>query len=140
MRRFVKSVLTPLAVAFAAAGLALIAPAVALADDVVSDARAAGIIGEQANAGDMGLLGVRDAARATPDLRRRIDEINGERRRVYFERAQAASAAPAEMAAAVACQLLAGRVAVGEDYRDEAGVWRQHTASAPVVMPSYCAP
>lgn len=130
----------------AAAGfaLAMTAPASALADDVVDAARAAGIIGEQASGTEVGLLGVRDDARATDDLRRRVAQINGERRQVYFDRATRLSreggttVTPAEMAAATTCQLFANRIAVGEWYRDEAGAWRQRTSSAAVQTPSFC--
>jgi uncharacterized protein len=130
----------------AALGMALVlsAPAAALADDVVDAARAAGIVGEQATGTEVGLLGIRDDARATDDLRRRVAQINGERRQVYFDRAGRVSqqggvtVTPAEMAAATTCQLFANRVSVGEWYRDETGTWRQHTASAPVQMPSFC--
>ena len=133
------------ALSAAALGFALVlaAPAAALADDVVEAARAAGIVGEQATGTDVGLLGIRDQARATDDLRRRVAQINGERRQVYFDRAARVSVdgvtvTPAEMAAATACQLFSNRVDVNEWYRDEGGTWRQRTASAPVAMPSFC--
>jgi len=131
-------------VALAGIGLVMAAPAAAMADDVVNAARAAGIVGEQSTGTEVGLLGIRDDARATDDLRRRVAQINGERRQVYFDRAGRVSqqggvtVTPAEMAAATTCQLFASRVSVGEWYRDEAGTWRQHTASAPVQMPSFC--
>lgn len=123
--------------------LALATPASALADDVVEAARSSGIVGEQANGTEVGLLGIRDEARADADLRRRVAQINGERRRVYFDRAARVSVdgvtvTPAEMAAATACQLFSSRVALGEWYRDEGGTWRQRTESAPVATPSFC--
>lgn len=124
----------------AALAASMTAPASAIADDVVAAARASGVIGEQASGVQAGLLGVRDEAAASEDLRRRLNEINGERRAVYFERARQRGVNPAEMAAATACQLLATRVNIGEWYRGEDGEWRQHTQSAPVVMPSYCPP
>jgi uncharacterized protein YdbL (DUF1318 family) len=133
-----------LAVAVCALSLGLSAQALAQADDVVAAARTAGIVGEQASGTEVGTLGIRDEARANDDLRRRVAQINGERRQVYFDRAASRSqelgmtVAPAEMAAATACQLLANRVGVGEWYRDEAGAWRQRTASAPVARPSFC--
>jgi hypothetical protein len=43
------------------------------------------------------------------------------------------------MAAAVACEVFSGRIALGERYRNEQGQWRQRTASAPVQVPSFCA-
>ena len=42
------------------------------------------------------------------------------------------------MAAAVACEVFQNRIAVGERYRDEAGQWRQRSASQPVALPSFC--
>ena len=42
------------------------------------------------------------------------------------------------MAAAVACEVFQGRIAVGERYRNEGGQWRQRTASDPVEVPSFC--
>jgi uncharacterized protein YdbL (DUF1318 family) len=123
--------------------MALAAPAAAIADEVVDAARTAGIVGEQATGTEVGLLGIRDEARAEADLRRRVAQINGERRQVYFDRAARVSVdgvtvTPAEMAAATACQLLSSRVAVGDWYRDEGGTWRQRTADAPVAIPSFC--
>jgi uncharacterized protein YdbL (DUF1318 family) len=131
-------------IATAGVALVLATPAAAIADDVVDAARAAGIVGEQATGTEVGLLGIRDEARANDDLRRRVSQINGERRQVYFDRAGRVSqqggvtVTPAEMAAATTCQLFASRVGVGEWYRDESGTWRQRTASAPVAMPSFC--
>lgn len=133
----------PFAAALALMG-AVAAPAFAQAD-AISAARSAGIIGEQTNGTEVGTLGIRDEARATDDLRRRVAQVNGERRQVYFDRAEARSrelgitVSPAEMAAATACQLLTSRVGVGEWYRDEGGTWRQRSADAPVAMPSFCA-
>ncbi len=97
-------------------------------------ARAAGVIGEQAD----GYLGVAAGQTASADLRARVDQINIRRRAAYTERAAATGVSVNEMAAAVACQLLASRVQVGERYRDESGTWRQRTASAPVAIPSFC--
>ncbi|MDX2238656.1 MAG: YdbL family protein [Hyphomonadaceae bacterium] len=131
--------LSPLPLRKALAGLAIAAaligaPAAAIADDVVDAARAGGVIGEQAD----GYLGVAAGQTASADLRARVDQINIRRRAAYTERAAATGVSVNEMAAAVACQLLATRVQVGERYRDEAGTWRQRTASAPVAVPSFC--
>jgi hypothetical protein len=131
--------LSPLPLRKALAGLAIAAallgaPAAAIADDVVDAARAGGVIGEQAD----GYLGVASGQTASADLRARVDQINIRRRAAYTDRASQTGASVNEMAAAVACQLLSTRVAVGERYRDEAGTWRQRTASAPVAVPSFC--
>jgi hypothetical protein len=127
-----------------AGGLAAVvlmgAPASAIADDVIDAAVAAGIAGEQANGDQIGLVGIRDEARATADLRARIADLNAQRRAAFIRRAEQRGARPAEMAAAVACEIFRSRIAVGEYYRDETGSWRQHTAAAPVAVPSYCPP
>jgi uncharacterized protein len=112
----------------------LIAPQAAAQDATVEAARAAGQVGEQAD----GLLGYPTGASPSADVRARVDQINIRRRAAYSERAVASGATPAEMAAAVACQIFSSRIAVGEKYRNEAGQWRQRTASAPVEMPSFC--
>ena len=76
-----------------------------------------------------------------PDLlgnSERAAEINIRRRALYTSRAQQRNVSVNEMAAAVACEIFQGRIAVGERYRDEGGQWRQRTASQPVSMPSFC--
>lgn len=119
----------------AATVLALTATAAAQQPDaVLGAARAAGIVGEQAD----GYLGVVPGASASADVRARVDQINIRRRAVYTERATERDATVNEMAAAVACEIFDQRIAVGERYRDEAGQWRQRTASSPVVRPSFC--
>lgn len=116
------------------AGALLCAPlAAAQADPVVEQARAQGLVGEQTD-GFLGL--VTDSVSA--DVRAHVNQINIRRRAAYTERAAANGASASEMAAAVVCQIYASRIALGERYRDEAGVWRQHTASQPVVRPSFC--
>ncbi len=117
-----------------AAGLASAAPAFAQADSVVEAARAAGTVGEQTD----GYLGIVAGASASADVRARVDQINIRRRAAYTERAAASGASANEMAAAVACQIFASRIDVGERYRNEAGQWVQRTASAPVQIPSFC--
>ena len=126
------------AIVFAALfATALALPALAQsADAVVSEARASGLVGEQAD----GFLGFAPDAAVSADLRGRVDQINIRRRGVYTSRAAERNVTVNEMAAAVACEIFQGRIAVGERYRNEAGQWRQHTASAPVEIPSFCAP
>jgi uncharacterized protein YdbL (DUF1318 family) len=110
-------------------------PAAAQADPVVEQARAAGAVGEQAD----GFLGIAPGADVSADVRARVDQINIRRRAAYTERAAQSGASANEMAAAVACQVFASRIAVGERYRDESGAWRTHTAAEPVQAPSFCA-
>lgn len=125
-----------LSAALIAAALACSIPASAQqADAVVAQARASGLVGEQAD----GFLGYVPNAQISADLRGRVDQINIRRRALYTSRAAERDASPSEMAAAVACEIFANRISVGERYRDEAGQWRQHTVSQPVATPSFCA-
>lgn len=117
-----------------AAGLALAAPALAQSDAVLAQARAAGIVGEQAD----GYVGVASGQTASADVRSRVDQLNIRRRAAYTQSASERGVSINEMAAAVACEIFSNRIAVGERYRDESGTWRQRTASAPVVKPSFC--
>jgi uncharacterized protein YdbL (DUF1318 family) len=115
--------------------MAMALPARAQAGDaVVAQARAGGQVGEQAD----GYLGYPNGAQASADVRAHVDQINIRRRALYTSRASERSVSVNEMAAAVACEIFQGRIAVGERYRDESGQWRQRTASQPVAMPSFC--
>lgn len=123
-----------LAAAALTAALALASPSWAQIDAVVTDARIAGLVGEQAD----GFLGFSPNAQASADLRGRVDQINIRRRALYTSRATERNVSVNEMAAAVTCEIFAGRIGQGERYRDEAGQWRQRTAAQPVAMPSFC--
>ena len=125
------------AAALAAAVLALAAPAMAqqAGDPLISQARANGLIGEQAD----GFLGFVPGASISADLRGRVEQNNMQRRQLYTRRANERSVSVNEMAAAVACEVFSSRIAVGEKYRNQGGQWRQRTATAPVEMPSFCA-
>lgn len=121
--------------AIAAATLGLSAPAFAqAADATLAQARANGLIGEQAD----GYLGFVPGATISADLRGRVEQNNIQRRQLFTRRAAERSVSVNEMAAAVACEVFERRIAVGERYRDEGGQWRQRTASSPVVQPSFC--
>jgi uncharacterized protein YdbL (DUF1318 family) len=122
----------PIIALILAGAMALAAPAAAQ-DSVLFQARADGLIGEQAD----GYLGVAPGASPSADVRARMDQNNIRRRAVYTQRASARAVSVNEIAAAVVCQSFS-EIAVGERYRDEAGQWRQRTAGAPVVMPSFC--
>jgi len=121
-------------IAFAAAAL-LGGASVALAqssgaDPVVEQARAGGIVGEQAD----GYLGF---AKTPPaDLKSRVDAINIKRRAIYTDLAAQRGVTVQEVAAATACQLFQTRVAPGEAYRSEAGIWGVRNGA--VQKPSYC--
>lgn len=126
--------LTIAAVAGVLLAAALAVPAAAQNDAVLAQGRANGLIGEQAD----GYLGFVPGAQISADLRARVDQNNIRRRALYTERATQRNASVNEMAAAVACEVFAGRIAMGERYRDERGQWRQRTASQPVAVPSFC--
>lgn len=111
------------------------APAAAQAQDVaIGQARASGLVGEQAD----GYLGFVPGAAISADLRGRVEQNNIQRRALYARRASERNVSINEMAAAVACEVFARRIAVGERYRDETGQWRQRTAAEPVATPSFC--
>lgn len=118
-----------------AAAISFNTPAAAqAADSVVAGARASGAVGEQAD----GYLGFSPGASISADVRGRVEQINIQRRALYTRRAAERGVSVNEMAAAVACEVFERRIAVGERYRDQAGQWRQRTASTPVAMPSFC--
>jgi hypothetical protein len=117
-----------------AGALLLAAPAQAQNDAALAQARAGGLIGEQAD----GYLGFVPGANISADLRGRVEQNNIQRRALYTRRAAERNVSVNEMAAAVACEVFSRRIAVGERYRNEGGQWRQRTASAPVQMPSFC--
>jgi len=102
------------------------------ADPVVEAARAAGTVGEQAD----GYVGVRSGS---PDVAKRVAQINIQRRAVYTDTAAAKTGVTVvDVAAAAGCQLLASRVAPDHWFRTTAGEWRQRAGSAPVPLPAYC--
>jgi uncharacterized protein len=126
---------TTLFAAALAACLALAAPAFAQRDAVIAEARAAGLVGEQAD----GYLGFAPGAQISADLRGRVEQNNMRRRAAYTERAASARGATvAEIAAAVACEVFQERISLGERYRDDQGVWRQHSATQAVAVPAVC--
>ncbi|MFO0203564.1 MAG: YdbL family protein [Alphaproteobacteria bacterium] len=114
--------------------LTLATPALGQAGDPLVQARSQGLIGEQAD----GYLGFAPGASISADLRGRVEQNNIQRRQLYTRRAAERAVSVNEMAAAVACEVFERRIAMGERYRDEAGQWRQRTASSPVATPSFC--
>jgi len=119
--------------ALAAATLTFAAPVMAQSDPL-AQARASGLIGEQAD----GYLGYVPGASISADLRGRVEQNNLQRRQLYTRRATERNVSVNEMAAAVACEVFERRIAMGERYRDENGQWRQRTATQPVAEPSFC--
>jgi uncharacterized protein len=123
-----------LSAALLAGALLLSAPAQAQNDAALAQARAGGLVGEQAD----GYLGFVPGASISADLRGRVEQNNIQRRALYTRRAAERNVSVNEMAAAVACEVFEGRIAVGEHYRNEGGQWRQRTGSAAVERPSFC--
>ena len=117
-----------------AAGLLLIAQSAHAQANVVAEARANGTVGEQAD----GYLGFPSNSGVGADLRARVDQINIQRRALYTRRAQERGVSANEMAAAVACEVFDGRIAMGERYRGEDGQWRRHSSAGDIVKPSFC--
>lgn len=120
---------TALVVALLGIGTPVLAQA---ADPVIEAGRETGTVGEQAD----GYLGVRGG---TPDIAKRVAQINIQRRAVYTDTAASKSGVTVvDVAAAAGCQLLANRVAPNQYYRTTSGEWRQRSGSTPVPLPPYC--
>lgn len=98
----------------------------------VSAALAAGTVGEQAD----GYLGIR--GNVDQSVHDEVDAINIKRRAAYTQLAQQRGVTIKEVAAAIGCETLAGRVGTGRAYLLPDGVWRTKTAD-PIALPSYCA-
>ena len=113
------------------AGLVLVAPAAA--QPALSQARAAGQVGERYD----GYLGVAGAA---PTLvRREVETINIRRRSHYSNLAASRAVSPQDVGLTAGCMTL-GSVDVGEAYLLADNVWRRRDARASAPVPSYCRP
>lgn len=124
---------TKIIAAAAAIGFALGGAAIAYAQGAgVSAALSAGAVGEQAD----GYLGVRGST--SQGVRDEVDAINIKRRAAYTQLAQQRGVTIKEVAAAIGCETLAGRVGPGRAYLLPDGVWRVKEASA-IALPAYCA-
>lgn len=93
------------------AGLAMVATlGVAQAQDAAVDqAKAQGVVGEMYT----GYLGFADASKATPDLKRRVDEINAKRLAIYNDTA-AKTNQPMQTIAALTAEKQIARAGSGE--------------------------
>ncbi len=110
-----------------AAGLAIAQTATPL-----SAALSDGSVGEQAD----GYMGFRSAPSST--IRAEVDAINIKRRAAYTQLAQQRGVTIKEVAAAVGCETLAKRVAVGRAYQLPDGAWRVRKAGEDIALPAYC--
>ncbi len=118
------------------AALALLAglgaqPALAQ-DAVVSAAKSAGTVGEQAD----GYLGIKGTV--ADDVRKAVDAINIKRRAAYTDLAAKKNVTVQVMAATTGCQTLATRVQSGQIYRIGTADWQVKGAGA-IALPDYCA-
>lgn len=81
-------------------------------------AKASCVIGEQAD----GYLGVVDPAKASPELRRELREVNLQRKEAY-ERLAAQNGVTTEVAAQVTAERLLNGAPSGQCIRDQNGQW-----------------
>ncbi len=101
-------------------------------DNVISAAKAAGTVGEQAD----GYLGIKGAVAA--DVRSAVDALNIKRRAAYTDLAAKRNVTVQDVAASTACQTLASRVQAGQIYKIGNGDWQVKGAGA-IALPAYCA-
>lgn len=114
-------------------GLSALGAAPAFAQDaVISAAKAAGTVGEQAD----GYLGIKGSV--SGDVRSAVDALNIKRRAAYTDLAAKRGVTVQDMAAVTGCQTLASRVSQGQIYRIGAGDW-QTKGAGPIALPDYCA-
>ena len=113
-----------------AAAIALAGMAIAQEAPAVTQARAAGIVGEQLD----GYLGV---AKSPPaDVKSAVDAINIKRRAIYTDIAAKQNATVQEVATARGCEQLATRVKTGEAYSIN-GAWAVK-GGGPISLPPVC--
>jgi uncharacterized protein YdbL (DUF1318 family) len=94
-------------------------------------ARRAGQVGERYD----GYLGY--ASTPSRQVQRQVGAINIRRRSLYVGLAQRRRVTPEVAGLATGCELL-GRVAVGEVYMLQDGVWRRRAPGQSVPRPNYC--
>lgn len=121
-----------LAVLPAALLLAVVAAPVLAQGAAVAAAMARGEVGEGAD----GFLALRGGGGA---LRAEVEAINIKRREAYTRLAQQRGVTVQDVAAAVGCQTLRGRVEPGQAYRLRDGSWHVREAGSAVPLPDYCA-
>ncbi len=114
------------------AALMAVAPAADAQTSAISNAIAAGTVGEQAD----GYMGVRGSASA--DVRAAVEAINIKRRDAYTTLAGQRGVTVRDVAAAVGCTTLKTRVAPGQAYQLRDGVWRVREGTAAIDLPDYC--
>jgi uncharacterized protein YdbL (DUF1318 family) len=103
--------------AMAVAGALSVAHAQA-SDAVLQQARAQGIVGEMAT----GYLGIADESKATPDIKRRVEETNAKRLSLYTQLSQKSGETVANVAGVTAEKQIA-RADSGEMVKPANGGW-----------------
>lgn len=116
---------------FGLAVLLAFLPAPALAQDLLADARRAGVVGERFD----GYLGF--AATPSAAVRKRALAVNIKRRALYSALSSRRNVTLQVAAAAAGCELL-GRVQPGEAYLLPDGAWRRRGAVDPPPSASHC--
>lgn len=86
--------------------------------DVVNAAKAAGVLGEQAD----GYVGVRVESEVTPEIRAAMAEINAGRAELYRQAAERTGVSPAAAGASSFTQRF-DSIPAGQWYRDTSGNW-----------------
>ena len=99
------------------AGAALADPASAKA--AVDSAKAAGVVGEQAD----GFLGVVNAGAASGDVKAAVAEINAGRRQLYAQAATQNGVSPTAAGASAFRTVVQGKLRPGDFYQDAGGAW-----------------
>lgn len=98
----------------------------------LAQARAAGVVGERYD----GYLGYASPP-SSALVRSQTESVNIRRRALYTDLASRRGASPQEVGITAGCTLL-GRVAVGEVYLLNDGVWRRRGVGQPAPVPGYC--
>ncbi|MEP7209202.1 MAG: YdbL family protein [Alphaproteobacteria bacterium] len=103
--------------AMAVAGALSVAHAQA-GDPVLQQARAQGVVGEMAT----GYLGVADESKATPDVKRRVEETNAKRLSLYTQLSKQSGETVANVAGVTAEKQIS-RASSGEMIKLASGSW-----------------
>jgi uncharacterized protein YdbL (DUF1318 family) len=112
-------------------GGTLAAPASAQSYPELAAARRAGQVGERYD----GYIGY--ASTPSPRVQRQVAAVNIRRRSLYVGLAQRRQVTPEVAGLATGCELL-GRIAVGEVYMLQDGVWRRRAPGQAIPRPTYC--
>ncbi|HEX3422504.1 MAG TPA: YdbL family protein [Sphingomicrobium sp.] len=97
----------------------------------VAQAIGMGQVGERYD-GYMGILGT-----VSPQVRREVSAINIRRRNLYLQLSARRNVTADLVGMATGCQLLS-KLAAGEPYMLNDGVWRRRPAGESVPLPDYC--